>query len=101
MAALQETIVPIGADATFAGTGGSLEFSTRVSVEARRLRERDAKLGGCGRRQGWAWHTARAYEQFARQPHDGYCNYLRGKTSAQWSEKDTARLEKMPWGQGR
>ena len=93
---------PIPADAPVAGTSGSLEFSTRVSVEARRLFERDAKLGGGGaRKQGWAWHTRGDYEKTARQPHDGYCQYLQASTSDFWSDKATARLEKMPWGQGR
>ena len=88
---------PIPVDVPVTGVGGSLEFSTRVSVEARRLKERDAKLGGAGRKQGWAWHTRAEYSASTVQPHDGYCAYLQAKTSGFWSDKATANLEKIPW----
>ena len=94
---------PIPVDAPLmSGSAGGLEFSTRVSVEARRLCERDAMLGrGAGRKQGWAWHTRAEYEHGAVQPHSSYCDYLQAKTSNFWSNADTMRLNRMPWSNKR
>jgi hypothetical protein len=70
------------------------EFSTRMSVEARMLIERDAKAG---KARGWAWHTRVDYDKGVHHPYGNYSGYLQNKKSDFWPEQDTKKLNNLPW----
>ena len=74
------------------------EFSTRVSVEARMLLERD---GNSGKKRGWAWHTRVDYDKGVHHPYANYGGYLQNKNSDFWPIEDTKKIQTMPFGQGR
>ena len=70
------------------------EFSTRMSVEARMLQERDLTNG---KARGWAWQTRVEFDKGVHHPYSNYCGYLRNDTSDFWPEKDTKALKEMKW----
>ena len=85
-------------DPTVAAEEAGLAFTTAVSIEARRLAERDAKVGG-GRggkaRRGWAWHTRVEFDKSTHHPFAGYGDYLQQTPSPFWSDADTKRIQKV------